>query len=142
MTDDAGLLQCCADVDDRRHDASSAKTRRQLLVGLDAILQRHDQGVGPDGRREIIENAGHLMGLYADQRQINASQCRGAGDRRHPRQVDVAEHVRPNRETVAPQRIEMCTARDEVHVRTGTRQQPAEESADTAGAIHENLHRI
>ena len=96
----------------------------QLLVRLDAVLERNDHRVRPDRGGKVVENPRKLLCLHANQDKIGgAGRGRGIGRRHRGTVIDPS-----SRELiVSPRARSACSwmpAGDEVHVFAGASKQP------------------
>ena len=94
MADHAGFIERRADVHGGGQHAAAPESRRQLLVGFDAVLQRDHHRVVTNDGGQIVEDGVGLMRLDADEDEIRASAVGSTRVDRHPRDLDVANQVR------------------------------------------------
>jgi hypothetical protein len=104
-----------------------------------AVEQGQDRGVRSDRRRKGVDRPREVIGLAAQQDEVErlAQTLRRHGRRR--RQVHVA-HRAADRKAGAGELARAPRAHQECHVAAGLQQPAAEIAADTAGANHENTH--
>ena len=65
----------------------------ELVDGLDAVLQRHDECLGAEQRTQRLHGLGHLPRLDAEQHDVNGTDVGRAGARDRGLDVHVAEHA-------------------------------------------------
>jgi len=122
MAHDARFFERGANVHSGRKDAPAAEACGELLIGFNAILQRHHDGVLVDGRREIVEDRLSLLRLDADEDEIRASAVGGTRIHRDTRDLDVTNQIRLDAQPARSQRLEVRSSRNEVDITAGARE--------------------
>jgi hypothetical protein len=93
-----------------------------LLIGFNAILQRHHDRVLVDGRREIVEDRLSLLRLDADEDEIRASAVGGTWIHRDTGDLDVTNQIRLDAQPARSQGLEVRSPRNEVDITAGARE--------------------
>jgi hypothetical protein len=140
MAHDTRLIDGGAHIHRCGKNPAWTEARRQLLVGLDAVLQRDEHRGVADGGSQVVQDRFGLMRLDADQHEVGrpAFGCLRAD--RHARDVDVTENRGLDAQSASPHGLELCAPRHEMHVAAGSYQQGSEERADASGAIDQDSH--
>ena len=112
VTDDARRLDQTEDLGQAAQHVLGADDRGERVGCLDAVEERHDQGVGLEHRLHGARRVRHLPGLHGDDDDVDRSDRFGIAGRGDLLQMQVAERAE-YLEAVLTHRLELRAARDE-----------------------------
>ncbi len=130
------------EAEDLRHAAqhrAGPQDPAQLLGGLDAVLERHDAGPGPEQRPHRAGSVGDLPRLHAQEHRIHRGEMAGVVARVHRTQREIAVDAL-NPEPSRAERLELRPASDPHHVLAGPGEPGPKVSARAARAEDRDAH--
>ena len=139
VADDAGLGDYGRDVRDAARDVGRRQMAREDLDALDAVLERDDNGVWTDERRERGRSGVRVVHFHREEYGVDGADVRGRSSRVHVRHVKIALRT-DDAQSAGAKRLEVRAARDERDVGAGRGQASAEVAAHAAAAEDGNLH--
>jgi hypothetical protein len=139
VLDHSGAFDVGGDVRDPAHHGRVAKRRAQQVVLLDAVLKRDDAGAGTDERPHRADGGVHIPQLHRQPHHVGDPDVRRVVRSADTRQMKVAERAL-DPQAAGAHRLEVPSARDEMHVRPGLLQPRPEVPPDPTRTNDRDTH--
>jgi hypothetical protein len=117
-----------------------AQHRRQLVVGLHAVLQGNNHGLRAHLTANLLCGIGHLPGFGGYEDSIYVPRAGRIAGRMHLRQHDVARWSL-HAQAVLAKRVEHRAAGDEDNIVSGLRQPTSEVTSQSADSYESDFHK-